>query len=99
MESMSMLVISSGDIVCARRIPVKRVSLGWCPNFGFLCAVSVLCVSVLYSALNHHRDAEDTEIAQRRNSKLGHYLLSGGVLPDYRLLIIIVLKLISSCRM
>src|SRR6185503_2604108 len=44
-----------------------------------LCSLCVLCVSVVIRNVryNNHRDTENTEAAQRRNVKLGHYPLLG----------------------
>src|SRR5690349_4664290 len=67
------------SVIIRERISVSLIS---CASLGMfsLCNLCVLCVSVVFSSLDH-RDTENTEVAQRRESSIRG--LTGDVSDDF----------------
>ena len=58
------------ELIAPAGISVNTAEIDAEPWFGFLCATSVVSVTLwwLFPAKINHRDTEDTEVAQRRSS-------------------------------
>ena len=50
--------------------------------FGFLCATSVFSVVIVWLGINHHRDTEYTEVAQR-SGQITIFVLVIRLIPNF----------------